>query len=192
MFLNVKITPLYIGFGLAVVATAIYMFQYQTDHLLEEDKRIPIVHLHRLSTPADFELNIQTNLKPPSPHKGELEGDNLLASDEIEAFILAEDPEYIYSSKEVDKPAVPKQDLQTICRQIAKEKKLIPCKNMVMRMELIVHREGILIDWRTQPIDHPVCESILLAFISHIKHWEPAIEQGEAVTQLVKIHIHFN
>lgn len=193
-----KPTYLYIALGVASTTAILLFVDWKLGTQSEEDRRIPIVHLHPYHAKADYELNIATQLKPPSPnvpskHGQKQEMINLQNSDEIETFILGEEPSYIYNSEEVDETAKPAQNLQAVCHQIARtHPQLIPCRNTTFQLDLIIHHDGSLIEWHVKDHPNPICEAVLLSFISTIQQWEPARYQGKTVTQLVSVHIHFH
>lgn len=191
-------TPyLYITIGIIGTVTVIFAYNLLKGTETDEEILLPKVHLHLGAKKADYELIIKTELKPPKPNQyvGRPMDESQTKTqqvEEIETLILAEEPDIIYSMADVDEPAQPKRDLTAICSEIEKNNtKLIACKSTVIRMELIIHHGGQLLDWKPLTPVSPICEEVLLTFISKVQYWTPALVDGKPVSQRLSLHIHF-
>ena len=189
----------YITLGL-IISGILVAYQQSVEQVVaveEEPFELPIVRL-RHGKPADIELEIKlARAKPPLPNQYTRKSISsepeyqLQKAEEIPAIVFAEEPSVVYQRAEVDIPAKPLRDLQLLCQQLAKNyPKLIACKSTTIRFELIIHRDGSLIDWQMGNDPYHVCESISLIFISNIQKWRPALINGKPVTQATSIHIH--
>ena len=175
----------------AVTLAVVYGLQQEET----ETMPMPKVHIVHEVIRADYELLVETKLAPPKPslsNRTKKKRAKLNTPDDIETYIMGEEPMDIHTSATVDQPAIPTNDLQEICDQITeKAQNLIPCKTSTIRIELLIHEDGSLIEWQVFPAPQPPCEAVLLSFISNVQKWKPAKLNNQHVAQKVFVHIHF-